>query len=96
MTKEEYEEAMRKAAREAGVSVDDDVVGKIAAFRARADIPMDKCPCDPDNPNRGCVGKDCMNEMMFGDRDKEGRQYCHCHCFYLAFNALKKSPWEMK
>ena len=47
---------------------------KIAKFRARTGLPMNLCPCDKDNPYRGCVGSLCKKEIK-----EEG--ICHCRCF---------------
>lgn len=76
-------EKMIEAAEKAGVLIDEKIVEKIAAFRDRCNVPMSKCPCDPDNEGRGCVGKVCLEEMKFGRPDKDGKCWCHCHCFYL-------------
>lgn len=46
----------------------------IARFRARADIPLEKCPCSPLDKERGCISKKCLNEIIkFGE--------CHCRCY---------------
>lgn len=47
---------------------------KIAKFRARANIPMNLCPCDKGNPLRGCIGVKCHLEI------KEDGE-CHCRAF---------------
>lgn len=54
--------------------VNDSTAKKIAAMREKLNIPLSKCPCDPMNTERGCIGKQCMKELIEkGD--------CHCHCF---------------
>lgn len=50
------------------------IARKIAAMREKLDIPLSKCPCDPMNTERGCIGKQCMKELI-----EQGD--CHCHCF---------------
>ena len=47
---------------------------KIAKFRARTGLPMNKCPCDPNNPYRGFVGSLCRQELKTSG-------VCHCNCF---------------
>ena len=46
----------------------------IARFRARTQLPMDKCPCEQQATDRGCIGSRCWEEIK-----KEGR--CFCNCF---------------
>lgn len=47
---------------------------KIAAMREKLNIPLSKCPCDPISQDRGCIGKQCMKELI-----EQGT--CHCNCF---------------
>ncbi len=49
---------------------------KIAKFRERTGLPMDRCPCHPDMlaPERGCIGTICMQEI-------ETLGQCCCRCF---------------
>lgn len=46
----------------------------IAKFRARTQLPMDKCPCEQQATDRGCIGTKCWEEIK-----KDGR--CLCNCF---------------
>jgi len=48
---------------------------KIAKFRARANIDLGKCVCDPKNPYRGCISNLCRKEI-------EEEKICHCRCFH--------------
>lgn len=50
---------------------------KICAFRARADIPLSKCPCSQNDPNRYCISEKCKEDI-------EMHNLCHCHCFQKA------------
>lgn len=54
--------------------VNDSTAKKIAAMREKLNIPLSKCPCDPMSQDRGCIGKQCMKELI-----EQGD--CHCHCF---------------
>lgn len=54
--------------------LNEQIVRKIAAMREKLNIPLSKCPCDPMNTDRGCIGKQCMKELI-----EQGT--CHCHCF---------------
>lgn len=78
-------ELMEKAAKNAHVNIDYKIMRKIARARSNLEIPMDRCPCVPNEERgRGCVGRTCMIEMFKGDfTDKEGKRRCHCSCFYL-------------
>ena len=49
---------------------------KIAEFRAKKGIPLNQCPCDKDDKDRGCIFAKCMREI------KE-KGVCHCNCFKL-------------
>ena len=64
---------LQRLAKENNVELTDNAVN-IARFRARAGIPLDICPCERGNPERGCISAKCMNEIeMFNE--------CHCRCF---------------
>lgn len=78
-----YEELMRKSAEKAGVEIDETTVAKVARARQLMGVDMQHCPCAVKDEGRGCVGPVCMQEMQNGTPDKNGRKYCHCHCFYL-------------
>ena len=56
-------------------SINETVAKKIAAMREKLNIPLSKCPCDPMNTDRGCIGKQCMKELI-----EQG--VCHCNCFF--------------
>lgn len=62
--------------------VDEEYLQKIANFRYRFNVPMNKCPCEQESDERGCVGKKCLAEMTSGKPDKDGKKWCKCHCFY--------------
>ena len=73
MTEDEYEIAIKNKAKEFGVELTENAY-KIARFRARADITMDKCPCSQNDPERYCISKKCMDDIMTTGK-------CHCQCF---------------
>ena len=73
MNLDEYENLMRKIAKENGLELTENAY-KIARFRERTQLPMDKCPCAPNQSGRGCIGPVCMEEI-----EKFGQ--CHCCCF---------------
>ena len=64
---------LQRLAKENNVELTDNAVN-IARFRARAGIPLDKCPCSPLDKDRGCISKKCLNEINMFDT-------CHCRCF---------------
>ena len=66
---------LKRLAKENNVELTDNAVN-IARFRARAGIPLDKCPCCPLDITRGCISIKCMYDInTFGT--------CHCRCFKL-------------
>ena len=73
MTKEEILSQMKLIAEEYSVGLSENAE-KIASFRFKARIPLDKCVCSPDNPYRGCISNLCLKEIK-----EEG--ICHCRCF---------------
>lgn len=83
MSYEVIEELMRIAAKDAGVLVDESTLSKVARARVMMNVDMKHCPCARSEEGRGCVGEVCMKEMLEGNPDKNGRKYCHCHCFFL-------------
>lgn len=79
-----FAQQMTTAAMKANVKIDEKVLPKIAKARVTMGVDMSRCPCaSTELTGRGCVGKVCMKEMLQGIPDKNGRKYCHCHCFYL-------------
>lgn len=76
MTIDEYVAIIEKIARENDLGLTDNVQ-KIAKFRERTQMPMDKCPCDPKADDRGCIGEKCWDEI-----NKDG--VCHCNLFRRA------------
>lgn len=48
--------------------------GKIARARVLTDCPLDKCICDREDSERGCISAKCMKEI-------EELGVCHCNCF---------------
>lgn len=73
MTKEEIFEEMKQIAEENGLKLTENAE-KIASFRARTGLPMNQCPCDKNNPYRGCIGILCKKEL-------EENKICHCQAF---------------
>ena len=73
MTKDEILAEMKLIAEENGVELTENAE-KIASFRAKANIPLNICACDKQNPFRGCISNLCMKEIK-----EEGQ--CHCHLF---------------
>lgn len=64
---------MKLIAEENDVELTDNAVN-IARFRARATIPLDKCPCSPLDKERGCISKKCLDEIKTIGT-------CHCQCY---------------
>lgn len=73
MTQDEYERAMQKIAEENNLTLTDNAYN-IARFRARTQLPMNKCPCEQSAPDRGCIGPRCWEEIK-----RDGK--CLCQCF---------------
>ena len=73
MNLDEYMALLNKIAKENNLELTDNAE-KIARFRVRTQLPMDKCPCAPQAEGRGCIGPKCWEEL---NRDK----ICHCACF---------------
>lgn len=73
MNPDEYESTMRMIARSNNLELTDNAY-KIARFRAMAQIPMNKCPCEQSAKDRGCIGPKCWEEL-----NRDG--ICLCRCF---------------
>ena len=73
MSQDEIYIQLQKLAKENNVELTDNAVN-IARFRARAAIPLDKCPCSPLDKERGCISKKCMDEIKTVG-------ICHCQCY---------------
>lgn len=73
MTQDEYEIAMRNIAKENNLELTENAY-KIARFRARTQLPMDRCPCEQGAKDRGCIGPKCWEEI-----NRDG--ICLCQCF---------------
>lgn len=73
MNQEEYEILMKKIAKENGLELTENAY-KIARFRERTQLPMDKCPCEQNAKDRGCIGSKCWEEI-----NRDG--ICLCQCF---------------
>lgn len=73
MTIDEYMDLLDKIAFENNLELTENAFN-IARFRARTQMPMEKCPCEPNATNRGCIGDKCWDEIK-----KDG--VCHCNCF---------------
>lgn len=73
MNLDEYEQLLRKIAKENGLELTENAY-KIARFRERTQLPMSKCPCSQNDPDRFCISKKCMDDIMkFGE--------CGCRCY---------------
>lgn len=66
-----YDKMLEKA-KERGVYPNKNTQ-KIANFRIRSGLPIEKCPCDP-NSDRGCISDRCYKEI-------QENGICHCKCF---------------
>ena len=64
---------MQTLAKKNNVELTDTAIN-IARFRARAGIPLSKCPCSPLDKERGCISNKCMHEI-------ETLGKCHCQAF---------------
>ena len=53
----------------------DNVAKRIIKLREKLGMPMSKCPCDPFDENRGCMGSTCRQELI-------DKGICLCGCFY--------------
>ena len=73
MSQDEIYIKLQKLAKENDVEITDNAVN-IARFRARAAIPLDKCPCSPLDKERGCISKKCLDEIKTIGT-------CHCQCY---------------
>ena len=76
MTIDEYMDLLAKIAVENNLELTDNAFN-IARFRARTQMPMEKCPCAPQAEGRGCIGEKCWDEIK-----KDG--VCHCNLFRRA------------
>lgn len=66
-------EIMKTLAAQNNVVMTDNAL-KIAEFRAKRNIPIEKCPCDVKDSDRGCISRKCLSEI-----NETG--VCHCNCF---------------
>lgn len=73
MTIDEYMDLLDKIAVENNLELTDNAFN-IARFRARTQMPIDQCPCEPRAEGRGCIGEKCWHEI-------ESDGVCHCQCF---------------
>lgn len=73
MTLDEYMDLLNKIAKENNLELTENAFN-IARFRARTQLPMDKCPCEQQATDRGCIGSKCWEEI---NRDSK----CLCNCF---------------
>lgn len=73
MTEDEVYLAVKNLADEYGLELTENTYN-ICRFRARANLPLSKCPCSPNDPMRGCISQKCLDEIQkFGQ--------CHCRCY---------------
>ena len=70
---EDYIAELERIARENNLELTENAYN-IARFRARVGIPMDKCPCEQQATDRGCIGSKCWEEI-----NQTGK--CLCNCF---------------
>lgn len=73
MNLDEYENLMRKIAKENGLELTENAY-KIARFRERTQLPINVCPCEQGSKDRGCIGSKCWEEI-----NQQG--ICLCQCF---------------
>lgn len=73
MNTDEYMRLLTKAAEDAGLELTENAYN-IGRFRARTQLPMNKCPCEQLAPDRGCIGPKCWEEIK-----RDGK--CLCNCF---------------
>lgn len=73
MTLDEYMVLLQKLAKENNLELTENA-HNIARFRARTQLPMDKCPCEQQATDRGCIGSKCWEEI-----NRDGK--CLCNCF---------------
>lgn len=73
MTLDEYENEMKKLAKENNLELTENYQN-IARFRERTQLPMSKCPCSQNDPERYCISEKCMDDIMATGR-------CHCSCY---------------
>ena len=73
MTLDEYESEMKKLAKENNLELTENA-HNIARFRERTQLPMSKCPCSQNDPERYCISEKCMDDIISTNR-------CHCQCF---------------
>lgn len=73
MSTERVYEELQRIARDNGLKLTNNAYN-IAKFRARIDLPMNKCPCEQFATDRGCIGPKCWEEI---NKDEE----CLCRCF---------------
>lgn len=62
MTLDEYMVLLQKIAKENSLELTENAYN-IARFRARTQLPMDKCPCEQQATDRGCIGSKCWEEI---------------------------------
>lgn len=74
MTEDDIYLELKKLADANGYQLTENAI-KICAFRARADIPLTKCPCSQNDPNRYCISETCKQDI-----EQHGRCHCSCYC----------------
>lgn len=73
MTLDEYENEMKKLAKENNLELTENA-HNIARFRERTQLPMSKCPCSQNDPERYCISEKCMDDIV-------ATGTCHCQCY---------------
>lgn len=73
MTEDEYYREFEKLAEQHNVGLTE-TAQRLAKFRERTQLSMDRCPCEAHNKERGCISPLCLKEIQeYGS--------CHCNCF---------------
>lgn len=68
-------EQIKVIAEQFGVELTD-TAPKVAKAREKLKCGLDKCICEPNNPERFCISKKCMQDI-----NEVG--HCHCLCYKL-------------
>lgn len=74
VTEDYYYNECKKIADKNGFELTENA-HRICAFRARASISLDVCPCEQNNPKRFCISELCKEDI-----EKFGRCHCNCYC----------------
>lgn len=72
---EELLSKIKQLAEQHNVAITDNAE-KIAKARVLTKCDLDKCICDRDDAERGCISAKCMKEI-------QETGMCHCRCYKL-------------